>query len=88
MPRSLRLVGLLLGVVGIALLQWSARDRIALPNVRPIRSLRWWFPWPKASEFRTYRGYRIEQVGRFMQWTFGLLLLVDLLIGFVAPGAS
>ena len=88
MPRSLRLVGLLLGVVGIALLQWSARDRIALPSVRPVRSLRWWFPWPTASEFRTYRGYRIEQVGRFTQCTFSLLLLVDVLIGFVAPGAS
>ena len=87
MPRSLRLVGLLLGVLGIALLQWSARDRIALPNVRPVRSLRWWLPWPKASEFRTHRGYRIEQVGRVVLWIFTLLILADVVIAFVAPGA-
>lgn len=86
MPRSLRLVGLLLGVLGIALLQWSARDRIALPNVRPVRSLRWWLPWPKESEFRTHRGYRVEQIGRFALWTFSLLLLVDVVTMLVAPG--
>ena len=87
MPRSLRLLGLLLAVAGIALLQWSARDRTAVPNVRPIRSLRWWLPWPKPSEFRTHRGYRIEQLGRLALWTFSLLLLVDVFTLLLTPAA-
>jgi len=88
MPRSFRFVGLFLGILSIALLQWSARDRIGVSTIRPIRSLRWWFPWPKAGEFRTHRGYRLEQVGRVALWTFSLLLLADILATFVPAEAN
>ncbi len=67
-------------IVGALLLQWNARDRVMLPDVRPFRSLRWWFPWPQASEFRTHRGYRVEQTGRLLMKVFALLALFDLLV--------
>ena len=83
MPHILQVVELALAIVGALLLQWNARDRIAMPDVRPLRSLRWWFPWPREDEFRTRRAYRVEQLGRGLALAFTLLVAMDLLRGIV-----
>jgi hypothetical protein len=87
MSNSLRIFELTVVIIGALLQHVSARDRIAFPDVRPFRSLRWWFPWPEPGEFRTRRGYRIEQVGRLLFWTFTFLVLFGLLRDSLLPGA-
>ena len=79
MTHPLQFVELSLAVVGSVLLLWNARDRVAMPDVRPFRSLRWWFPWPYEAEFRTQRSFRMEQAGRVLLLMFTVLIVGDML---------
>ena len=76
MSHSWRYIELALVIVSVTLLHVSARDRVLLPDVRPLRSVRWWFPWPLEREFRTQRAYRLEQAGRLLVWAFVVLTLI------------
>ena len=88
MRHSLGVVELALALIGFVLLSWSHRGRVAMPDVRPVLSLRWWFPWPQAREFTTHRAYRIEQLGRIALWTFSLVAVVEFVIAAVRPQAG
>ena len=79
MTHPLRFVKLTLAIVGAVLLLWNVGDRVAMPDVRPFRSLRWWFPWPHEDEFRTHRSFRVEQAGRLLIWMCAVLMAGDML---------